>query len=271
MRGMASGNFVKMHGLGNDFVIIDGRAAPVQLTVQQIRAVADRRQGIGCDQLILLEPSDLADVKMCIFNSDGSEAEACGNAARCVVAMIGADCTIETSGGVIAGTLGENAVTIDMGKPRFEWHHIPLAFAMDTSALPMAWDGLSAPMAVNVGNPHVIFFVPDCDAVDLATLGPLIENDAAFPAKINVNIASVAADGIKLHVWERGAGLTRACGTGACATAVAAISKGLVSSPVVVNLPGGALSIAWQPGGTVVMTGGTALVFTGTANWDDFT
>ncbi len=267
---MTNGNFVKMHGLGNDFVIIDCRDTPLELSPAKVRHIADRNRGIGCDQLILLKSSTIADVRMVIYNADGGEVESCGNASRCVVALLGKDCSIETDGGLIRGQIAENGVTIDMGQARFEWQDIPLAFAMDTAALPLAWEELSAPMAVNVGNPHIVFFVPDSAEVDLARLGPIIETDTAFPQSINVNVASIKDGQINLRVWERGVGLTRACGTGACATAVAAIKQGTASSPVTVNLPGGALSISWQHGAPIIMTGGTSFVFSGTANWDDF-
>lgn len=264
------GEFHKMHGLGNDFVIIDARVTPFSMTPARAIAIADRSTGIGCDQIILLENSDTADVAMRIYNGDGCEVESCGNASRCVVALLGRNCSIATKGGTIAGTLADNNVMIDMGAPRFEWQDIPLAFAMDGAAIPLAWDELSTPMAVNVGNPHAIFFVTDHTSVDLATLGPIIERDSAFPQRVNVNVASVRDEQIYLRVWERGAGLTRACGTGACATAVAAIKQGLVHSPVTVNLPGGTLIIDWKPGDSIIMTGATTYVFTGQVDWDQF-
>ena len=158
------------------------------------RAIADRRTGVGCDQLILLEPSAAADVKMRIFNHDGSEVGACGNAARCVVLLTG-PVRIETDGGIIDGGKAGDEVEVAMGEPRFEWDSIPLAYAMDTAALPMAWDALESPMAVNVGNPHLVFFVDDVSAVPLDELGPRIEHDAAFPERINVNVAAVEGDG----------------------------------------------------------------------------
>jgi diaminopimelate epimerase len=267
---MNGGQFHKMHGLGNDFVIIDCRTAPVIMTPAKARAIADRRTGIGCDQLILIEPSTTADIAMRIYNHDGGEVESCGNASRCVVALLGHDCRIETAGGIIEGHLAENGVTIDMGQPRFEWQEIPLAFAMDSAAMPLAWEELSSPMAVNVGNPHAVFFVEDSGAIDLEKLGPIIEHDAAFPERVNVNVASIKANGIQLRVWERGVGLTLACGTGACATAVAAIRQNRIASPATVHLPGGTLSISWESGASVIMTGGTTHVFSGLANWDDF-
>lgn len=255
--------FLKMHGLGNDFAIFDARHAPLEMGPERARALADRRTGIGFDQLIVLEPSDQADVRMRIWNSDGGEVESCGNAARCVAMLLGGAGWIETAGGLLAASANGSSATVDMGDPRFGWDEIPLAYPMDTAAMPVGWEDLSEPFAVNVGNPHVVFFVSDADAVDLERLGPLIENDPLFPQRINVNVASVEDGAIRLRVWERGAGLTRACGTGACATAVAAISRGLVSSPVRVSLPGGTLSIAWSRGSTIAMSGPAAKVYEG--------
>ena len=252
-------HFIKMHGLGNDFVILDGRREAVAMDAARARALADRRTGIGCDQVILLEPSEVADLRMRIWNADGGEVESCGNATRCIVQLEGGEATIETKGGILRG----DAAGIDMGAPKFGWDEIPLAYPMDTAAMPVAWGELQQPMAVNVGNPHVIFFVPQAEAVALAGLGPVIETDPLFPERVNVNVASIEDGAIRLHVWERGAGLTLACGTGACATAVAAIRRKLVASPVEVRLPGGALTIGWEPGGTIRMSGPATLVFTG--------
>lgn len=265
--------FHKMHGLGNDFVVIDAREEAAAIDPARARAIADRRTGVGCDQLIVLEPSDIADVRMRIWNADGGEVESCGNATRCVVLLEGRDVTIETKGGLLEGRLDGNGASIDMGSPRFGWEDIPLAYAMDTAAMPVAWEELRNPAAVNVGNPHVVFFVEDLAAIDLARLGPLIERDPLFPEGINVNVAQVRAGGVEidgvrrmgidLRVWERGAGLTRACGTGACATAVAAIRSRQARGPVAVFLPGGMLTIDWAPGGTIRMTGPATHVFTG--------
>lgn len=264
--------FIKMHGLGNDFIVLDARETPLPpMTPQVARALADRRTGIGCDQLVLLEPDDTHAFRMRIFNSDGSEVEACGNASRAVALLHGAPVTIATGGGPIALEPTEGGARVDMGSPRFDWDAIPLAYPMDTVTMPVGWESLAGPMAVNVGNPHVIFFVEDADAVELDRLGPLIEHDPLFPERVNVNVASLAGpDHLKLRVWERGAGLTRACGTGACATAVAAIRRGLVQSPVRVTLPGGDLVIAWAPGGTILMSGPAAESFRGTFDWDDY-
>ena len=227
------------------------------------RAIADRRTGVGCDQLILLEPSDRADLKMRIFNADGGEVSACGNAARCVALLESGRISIETKGGIISGCADGDEATVDMGEPRFGWDEIPLAYPMDTAAMPVGWEDLQNPVAVNVGNPHVVFFVGDADAVALDRLGPQIESDPLFPERVNVNAASLEDGAIRLRVWERGAGLTLACGTGACATAVAAIRRKIASSPVEIRLPGGRLSIEWQPGSSIRMSGGAAFSFTG--------
>ena len=263
--------FYKMHGLGNDFVVIDGRTAPVEMTPSRARAIADRRTGIGCDQLIVLGPSATSDAQMRIFNADGSEVEACGNASRAVALLLGGTSRVETLGGTITLEAQGDQAVVDMGAPRFDWDAIPLAYAMDTLKMPVGWEDLDAPAAVNVGNPHVIFFVADAQAIALERLGPLIETDPLFPARINVNVASVAGPNhLNLRVWERGAGLTQACGTGACATAVAAIRRRLVTSPVTVSLPGGDLQIAWAPGETIRMTGPATHVFSGEADWSQF-
>jgi diaminopimelate epimerase len=252
-----------MHGLGNDFVVLDAREAPVEIEEARARAIADRKTGVGCDQIIVIEPSDAADVRMRIWNADGGEVEACGNAARCVAMLVGGESSIETRGGIIRGRADGDGVSVDMGRPRFEWDEIPLAYPIDTGAMPVGWEELQSPSAVNVGNPHVVFFVDDANAVDLDRLGPLIENDPLFPERVNVNVASLEGGAVRLRVWERGAGLTQACGTGACATAVAAIRRKLVQSPVEVRLPGGSLTIAWAAGGTIGMSGPATLVFTG--------
>ncbi len=234
------------------------------------RALADRKTGIGCDQLILLEPSSTAQVRMRIFNADGSEVEACGNAARCVAVLEGGETRIETRGGTISGSAGNDEAKVDMGVPVFAWNEIPLAYPMDTFAMPVGWEELQSPIAVNVGNPHLIFFVADAEAVDLARLGPEIERDPLFPQRINVNIASLEDGAVRLRVWERGAGLTQACGTGACATAVAAIRKRIAQTPVEVRLPGGTLTIDWTPGSSIRMHGPARHVFSGAIDVEAF-
>ena len=260
-------HFHKMHGLGNDFVIVDAREEPLAMSETLARALADRRTGIGCDQLIVLEPSSVADLRMRIWNHDGGEVESCGNASRCVVALTGV-ATIETDGGVLSGAADGAEVAVAIGEPRFGWEDVPLAYAMDTAALPMAWGELEHPMALSVGNPHLVFFVEDGEAIPLDGLGPLIEHDPAFPERINVNVAVVGSDGIRLRTWERGAGLTLACGTGACATAVAAIASKRVASPVKVTMPGGSLTIAWAPGEPIRMRGPATHVFEGDIDLD---
>ena len=259
-----------MHGLGNDFVIIDARDTPLEMTVAKAAAIANRNSGIGCDQLIILRSSSKADVGMEIFNADGSEVEACGNASRCVAKLIGDETRIETAGGILVGNATSDGATVDMGEPQFDWQAIPLGYAMDTLNMPVGWEDLQNPASVNVGNPHVIFFVDNSKVVALDRLGPMIEVDPLFPEKVNVNVAHIEDGRIHLRVWERGVGLTRACGTGACATAVAAIRRGLASSPVQVDLPGGSLVISWKAGESIRMEGPTTYVFSGEADWDQF-
>ncbi|MBW8784972.1 MAG: diaminopimelate epimerase, partial [Novosphingobium sp.] len=192
--------FTKMHGLGNDFVVLDGRAQPLPKVDRTLAAaLADRHTGIGCDQLIVLEPSEAADFRMRIFNADGGEVEACGNATRAVGLLHGARARIATLAGIVRATPEDGGIAVEMGEPRFAWDEIPLVYALDTAALPVAWGSLERPAAVNVGNPHVVFFVPDCDAVDLARLGPEIEHDPLFPERVNVNVATVTArDALRL-------------------------------------------------------------------------
>jgi diaminopimelate epimerase len=251
-----------MHGLGNDFVIIDARAESFEVSPELARAVADRRTGIGCDQLIVLEPSDSADLRMRIWNSDGGEVESCGNATRCVVQLTGAR-SIDSAGGRLEGENLGAEVEVAIGEPRFGWDEVPLAYPMDTAALPMAWDGLEHPMALNVGNPHLVFFVPDAREVPLQEIGPSIENDPAFPERINVNVATYVHDRLKLRTFERGAGETLACGTGACASAVAAIVTKRAQSPVTVGMTGGSLIVDWAPGEPIRMRGSATHVFEG--------
>lgn len=256
--------FRKMHGLGNDFAIFDARDIAIAMPVERVRRLADRRRGIGCDQLIVMEPSSAADVFMRIFNPDGSEAEGCGNATRCVAHLLGGSATIETRGGILTAVPAGEGVTIDMGAPRFNWSDVPLAYAMDTGDMPVGWGELERPVAVSMGNPHAVFFVPDSGAVPLNLLGPEIETDPLFPERVNVNVATIAArDHVKLRVWERGAGLTLACGTGACATFAAARKRGLIDARARLSLPGGDMIIAETPTGHISMTGPVATSFTG--------
>ena len=251
-----------MHGLGNDFVIVDARKEPFDVTPLLAKAISDRRTGVGCDQLIVLGPSDTADLRMRIWNSDGGEVESCGNATRCVVQLTGAT-TIDTKGGLLSGEAIGAEVEVAIGEPRFGWDDIPLAYPMDTKALPLAWGELEKPFAVNVGNPHVVFFVPDAREVPVHQLGPKIEHDPVFPERVNVNVATYVDDRLKLRTFERGAGETLACGTGACASAVAAIATGRAQSPVTVDMTGGSLVISWSPGEPIRMRGGATHVYEG--------
>ncbi|MGB7405359.1 MAG: diaminopimelate epimerase [Pacificimonas sp.] len=260
-------SFVKMHGLGNDFVLFDARDEPLTLSLEQVCAICDRRTGIGCDQLFVIEPSDEADVFMRIWNADGGEVSACGNGARCVARLVATDgeaVRIETLGGVIEGRADGASAAVDMGAPRFAWDEVPLAYAMDTAVMPVGWGDLEGPGAVNVGNPHVVFFVDDVAAVDAETLGPLIEADPLFPEKVNVGFcAARSPTRLDLRVWERGAGLTQACGTGACAAAVVAARRRLTGRAVTVALPGGSLEIDWRADDHILMTGPADISFRG--------
>lgn len=261
--------FHKMHGLGNDFVIFDARTETLAIDEPLARAISDRKTGIGCDQLIVLEPSAVADLRMRIWNHDGIEVESCGNASRCVVALTHAK-SIETGGGLVEGTEHGSDIEVSLGEPHFEWDRVPISYAMPTNPMPMAWGELQHPIALSVGNPHVVFFVDNANGIDLDELGPRIEHDPVFPDRINVNVAEVHPEGIRLRTWERGAGLTRACGTGASATAVAAILSKRVQSPVRVTMPGGSLTIAWELGQPIRMRGGATYVFEGKIDLETF-
>lgn len=262
--------FIKMHGLGNDFVVLDARRHALPLDRAAVRLIGDRRLGIGFDQLITLEQSDKADAFMRIHNSDGGEVESCGNAARCIAALLMQETgretvTIDTLGGWLQAKSGARGlVTVDMGKPHFDWQQIPLARPMDTAALDYAFAGYDRPGAVNVGNPHVVFFVDNAETVPLAEIGPKIEHDALFPERINAEFAQILArDRIRMRVWERGAGITRACGTGACATLVAAARRGFSDRKAEVILDGGPLIIEWAADDHIYMTGPATEAFRG--------
>lgn len=266
-------DFIKMHGLGNDFVVLDARARslPSDITPDLASALADRHTGIGCDQLIVLEPSATADFAMRIFNHDGGEVEACGNATRAVGLLAGGNARIDTPAGLLHTKASPSGISVDMGEPVFDWDAIPLAYPLDTLTMPTGWEELERPAAVNVGNPHVIFFVEDTDSVELDRLGPLIETDPLFPNRINVNVATIVdRSTIRLRVWERGAGLTRACGTGACATAIAAMRRKLTEREVTVHLPGGALQIGWGDDRRITMTGPASESYRGSFEWKEY-
>jgi diaminopimelate epimerase len=265
--------FRKMHGIGNDFVVIDQRRDPVGIDAAAARAIADRHTGIGCDQLLLLEAprNRLAQVFMRILNPDGSEAEACGNGARCVAHLVAGETgkreiAIETAVGLLGATVDDEGIaTVDMGAPRLFWRDIPLSRETDTLNVKLRCGPLSNPVCTNMGNPHATFFVADADAIDLAELGPRLEHDTLFPERANIGVATVRDERtIRLRVWERGAGITRACGSGACAALVAAHLRRLVAERATVILDGGNLEIAWPDHEHVLMAGPAALSFEGT-------
>lgn len=265
-------DFVKMHGLGNDFVVLDIRASGLALTDGQVRAIADRRRGIGCDQLIVVEKprNQLSDAWMTIYNPDGSQSGACGNATRCVAWLLMNEAksdkvVIETRAGLLDGERrGDDLVAVDMGPARLDWRDIPLAEAVDTLHLGITNGPLHDPVGVNMGNPHAVFFVDDVTKIDLAALGPGLENHALFPERANIEIAQVTGpQTIRMRVWERAAGITQACGSGACATLVAAARRGLTGRKADVVLDGGTLTIEWLPDDHVLMTGPVALVAAG--------
>lgn len=264
-------DFLKMHGLGNDFVILDGRGAMPALSPERIKQISHRNFGVGCDQLIVMEPSSKADVFMRIYNPDASESGACGNATRCVASLVmaqtGRDAvTIETIRGVLAcaKAAGEK-VTVNMGQPIVEWQDIPLATATDTANVQLGAEGVSNPVCVSMGNPHAVFFVDDAEAVAIDRLGPRFERDPIFPKRSNIEFVHVVdRKHVRARVWERGAGVTLACGSGACAIAVAGVRRGLTDRLVTISMDGGDLQLEWREADNCVyMTGPVALVYKG--------
>jgi diaminopimelate epimerase len=267
--------FTKMHGLGNDFVVIDARNRALgptrsHLSEDQKRRIADRRRGIGCDQLIVLEGSARADVFMRIYNPDGSEAGACGNATRCVAGRLMAESgvdriVVETISGLLETHAADRGdITVDMGAARTGWRDIPLAQECDTLHLPVRLGPLTDPVGVNVGNPHAVFFVPDVATIDLEKIGPQLEHAPLFPERVNIEIVQQLSSGrLRMRVWERGAGITQACGSGACASLVAAARRGLTGRKAEVVVDGGTLTIEWRSDDHVLMTGGWTTSFHG--------
>ena len=264
--------FTKMHGLGNDFVVLDLRDGAAAPDADAARAIADRRRGVGCDQLILIQPAGMegADVQLRFLNSDGSESGACGNGTRCVASVLmgetGADrLVMETLAGRLEATPAQaGGFTVDMGPANLDWRSIPLAEECDTLHLDIAQGSLEDPTAVNMGNPHCIFFVEDAEDVELAAFGPQIEHHPLFPERTNVEVATVIdRERIRLRVWERGAGITLACGSGACATAVAAVRRDLTDRKVELIMDGGSLTAEWREDNHVLLTGPVATSFTG--------
>jgi diaminopimelate epimerase len=264
--------FLKMHGLGNDFVVIDLRDRAVALTLPQRRWIADRRRGIGCDQLILLEAprQRAADVFMRIHNADGGEVGACGNATRCVAAKVMAEKTsrhviVETISGLLDAEAAEGGrIAVDMGPVKLDWREIPVAEACDTLHLPLSLGPLSDPVGVNVGNPHAVFFVADVEKIDLATFGPVLERNRLFPERANIEVTQILSpDRIRMRIWERGVGITQASGSGSCATLVAAARRKLTGRSATIVLDGGELRIDWLADNHVRMTGDWAESFRG--------
>ena len=270
-------HFRKMNGLGNDFVVLDARKTPIAISEAQARAIANRKTGIGCDQLIVMENSSIADVRMRIWNAEGGEVPSCGNASRCIADLmfdeLGAtSTTIDTKGGfLLAKKAGDHLVTIDQGMPKFDWKDIPLSevFA-DTRHIELQVGPIDAPLlhspsVINVGNPHCIFWVNDLDVVDLSRVGPMLEHHPLFPERANISLAKVVArDHVLLKVWERGTGLTLACGTAACATMAAGHRIKIIDAKCTITLPGGDLFMSVNEEGHIIMTGPAALDFEGT-------
>lgn len=257
--------FMKMHGLGNDFVVIDSRGRSAVTTPALARALGDRNRGVGFDQLAEIRDAADADFALDFWNNDGSRAGACGNATRCVAdfvmtqKQVNAVTILTARGQLEARRRGDGMVSVNMGQPQCEWAEVPLAAPTDTLHLPLPGD----PVAVGMGNPHCVLFVPDAESVDLAAVGARFENDPLFPQKTNVEFVSVTGpDHLRMRVWERGAGITLACGSGACAVGVAAHLRGLTGRRVMLDLDGGTLEIDWRADG-VWMTGPTAHVFDG--------
>jgi diaminopimelate epimerase len=265
--------FQKMHGLGNDFVVFDARRSVLPLDEASVRAIADRRTGIGCDQVIVLEHAKArGDVLMRVFNADGREVEACGNAARCVARVLMEEkdswlAEIDSAGGLLRCTdAGHGRVTVDIGMPKLGWQEIPLSAPMDTNAIVLEMDGVALDAAaVSVGNPHCVLFAADAEKAPVSELGPRLERHAFFPERTNVEFVTVLdPETLRMRVWERGAGVTRACGTGACAAVVASTRRGLTQRNCEVILDGGTLSVEWRAGDDhVLMSGDTSLVFSG--------
>ncbi len=257
--------FMKMHGLGNDFVVVDERGIAPRVDAAVALAMADRHRGVGFDQLAVLSDTDHADVHLTFWNSDGSQSAACGNATRCIAKYLMEDggkdnLRIATARGILEAHSTENGHTsVNMGQPQLSWDAVPLARALDTLELPI--DG--APTATGMGNPHCTFFVEDAEAIDLTTRGAAMEHHPLFPQRTNVQFASLLADNhLRVRVWERGVGVTLASGSSSCAVAVAAARRGLTGRDVTITLDGGDLQISWRDDG-VWMTGPTAHVFDG--------
>ena len=273
-------SFRKMQGLGNDFVIFDARERAIPMSGTRARAIADRHFGVGCDTLVLITPGTaLVDAALRFFNADGGEVESCGNATRCVAKVLMDErglsrVKLESRGGMlICSDAGKGLVTVDVGVPKLEWNEIPLTEAVDTIKFPLNVEGAAVPAAaVLMGNPHCILFVDDVAQAPVTQLGPRIERHPLFPNRVNVEFAQVIdRSHIRMRVWERGVGVTLACGTGACATAIAAIRRGLTDRKVEVELDGGKLLLEWRESDShMLMTGPGTTVFQGQLDLDAY-
>jgi len=272
MESLPGQKFLKMHGAGNDFVVLDGRAEKLALSPAQARFIADRRRGIGCDQIIIIETDPAgADAYMRILNADGTESATCGNATRCIAALLAEDSgartvTIRTSSGLLpCDILGPGLVEADMGPPRLAWGDIPLSAPADTLHLKLAFGPVEDAAACSMGNPHATFFVPDLAHLNIETIGPILEKSRMFPERANIGFAVIESpETIRLRVWERGAGLTLACGSGACAALVNAHRRGLTGRAAKLILDGGELLITWREAdGHVLMRGPASTAFAG--------
>lgn len=266
--------FLKMHGTGNDFVLLDARSRPLTMDAALAKRLSDRHFGIGCDQLLVLKKSDKAEAFMQIFNADGSEISTCGNATRCVADFLMGEsgkkeATIETGAGIRSGKRADNGdVEVNMGAPRLGWQQIPLSESRNTLHLGLELGLLADPVAVNMGNPHAIFFVRDLAHVKMAEWGRELEHHKLFPERANISAVQVIDEShIKMAVWERGTGITLACGSAACAAVVAGVLRDKTSRKCTVELPGGTLEVEWLKGadnsGEVLMRGPVAYVFRG--------
>ncbi|MDP8236938.1 MAG: diaminopimelate epimerase [Candidatus Erginobacter occultus] len=264
--------FTKMQGLGNDFILLNDPDARLRLEPEAIRFLCDRHFGVGADGVIIVSPSERADLKMKIFNSDGSEAEMCGNGIRCFALYArdrglssGTEMAVETGAGIIRPRIERDQVAVDMGEPVFDAEKIPVNLPGEVVDYPVVFAGRKVEITcVSMGNPHCVIFLPPGEEPPVTELGPVIETDPLFPAKINVEFIRVRNPGeIDFAVWERGAGITLACGTGACAAVVAAARTGRTGREVLVHLPGGDLKIEWKENNHVFMTGPAVEVFRG--------
>jgi len=272
--------FLKMHGLGNDFVVFDARDAAINLSPAQAKAIADRRLGIGCDTVVVIGPGGAdADASLRFLNADGGEVESCGNATRCVARLLMEErglsrVRLASRGGLLTcSDAGKGEVTADMGPARLEWNEIPLSQPVETKSFTLQLEGQQLPVsAVSMGNPHCILFVPDAEKAPVAVLGPKIETHTLFPQRTNVEFVSlIGPDRLRMRVWERGIGITLACGTGACAALVAAVRLSKTGRKAELVLDGGPLKIEWREAdGHVIMTGPTALVYRGQVDLTKF-